>query len=162
MARREGRRRRTGGRVEALSIGAAEATRLRSGMRRLGHSTLVVAAALALIAVPALAKAPPQRFFQTKGGGVDCELDDGGGLGVNAYCQTVSPQRSVTLNAAGKVKVCTGNTCIGNAPENVKTLAAGSTVTLGPFHCTVGTATVSCRIKSGTGFSISRAGVKKT
>jgi hypothetical protein len=94
---------------------------------------------------------------------VECELDDGGapGIGVDAYCQTVQPQRSVTLSAAGKTLICDGQTCIGNAPLNVRTVKAGRTEALGPFACTVGSGSITCKIATGAGFSISPAGVKE-
>ena len=116
-----------------------------------------------LVAAASATAKPRQRFFQTAGGVVDCELDDGGsaGLGIDAYCQTVQPARSVTLSAAGKVLTCTGQSCIGNAPDNVQTLKAGSAVVLGPFSCTVKAASVTCKSSSGGGFSISRTGVKR-
>jgi len=105
----------------------------------------------------------PIDSFQTSGGTVECELDDGGapGIGTDAYCQTVQPQRSVTLSAAGKTLICDGQTCIGNAPLNVRTIKAGRTEALGPFACTVGSASISCKIATGAGFSISPAGVKE-
>jgi hypothetical protein len=134
-------------RARACTIGAA--------------TTALVAAAV--LAGAAGASAPKQRFFETSGGAVSCELDnDPSTLGVQAFCQTVTPPRSVTLKASGKVKVCSGASCIGNPPDNVKALAAGSHVKLGPFRCTVKAAAVSCRIAGGAGFSISRAGAKKT
>jgi hypothetical protein len=117
--------------------------------------------ALALGAADAGASAPKQRFFHSVGGSISCELDDGGGLGVQAYCQTVSPPRSVTMGASGKLKRCTGMGCIGNGPENATTLASGHSVSLGPFKCTAGTGEISCRVSSGAGFSISAAGVKR-
>lgn len=122
----------------------------------------LAAACLGAFAPGATARAR-QLFFQTRGGAVECELDDGGaaGIGVDAYCQTVQPQRSVTLSAAGVTLVCDGQTCIGNAPLNVRTVKPGRTEALGPFACTVGSASITCKIATGAGFSISPADVKE-
>jgi hypothetical protein len=122
----------------------------------------MLAAALALAATPAAAAAPASRFFQTHGGAIECQLNDGGGLGVEAYCQTGSPPRSVTMNAAGKLDRCSGPDCIGNPPLDVATLADGSAISFGPFKCTNGRGAIACKIKDGRGFTISRAGVKRS
>ena len=135
-----------------------------AGIRR---ALLVPAGVLVLLCVPAASAhtstKPRQRFFQTSTGAVECELDDGGaaGIGVDAYCQTALPPRSVTLTAKGHARSCSGQTCIGNAPDNVQTLKAGSSVSLGPFTCRVRSASVSCKVSSGRGFAISPAGVTK-
>lgn len=122
---------------------------------------LLASLALALGAADAGASAPKQRFFHSVGGAISCELDDGGGLGIDAYCQTVSPPRSVKMGATGAIKRCTGMGCIGNGPLNATTLASGHSVSLGPFKCTAATAEISCHVSSGAGFSISAAGVKR-
>ena len=133
---------------------------------RITLRALAVAASLGVLGpLPGSAVAsskPRQRFFETVGGAVECELDDGGaaGIGVDAYCETLKPPRSATLSASGKLARCYGPTCVSNPPLNVRTLAAGRTVRLGPFTCRAEAATISCTIKSGAGFSISHAGVK--
>jgi hypothetical protein len=113
------------------------------------------------LAASAVATTPKERFFNSDGGAISCELNDGGGLGVEAYCQTAAPPRSVTMSAKGKLKRCNGRGCIGNGPLNATTLADGHSIGLGPFTCTAGAAEVSCRIKSGAGFEISSSGVKR-
>jgi hypothetical protein len=119
--------------------------------------------ALVLAGAPAaLGGQPPERFFAALGGAITCQLNDGGGLGVEAYCQTVSPPRSVTLSAKGRVKTCSGRNCIGNPPDGERTLAAGHSLALGPFSCKATASAVDCRLASGAGFAISLAGVKKT
>ena len=122
---------------------------------------MLVLAALPAIAATAGAAAAPARFFQTHGGAVECQLSDGGGLGVSAYCQTAEPPRSVTMSAAGKLKRCAGAGCIGNPPDNVVTLAAGHAISFGPFKCAAAAASISCQVKNGDGFTISRSGVKR-
>jgi hypothetical protein len=106
------------------------------------------------------AKPPPQRFFHSSGGAIECELDNSAAIGVRAYCQTQTPPRSVTLSANGKLKHCTGDGCIGNGPTNATTLKPGHVATLGPFTCKAGARAISCTLRDGKGFSISVAGVK--
>jgi hypothetical protein len=104
-----------------------------------------------------------QRFFRSPSGNIECELDYGqAGLANAAYCQTFAPSRSVTLKPAGALKVCSGQGCIGNGPDNEKTLAYGSSTSLGPFRCTSLTSGVRCTLASGKGFAISRSGVTPT
>jgi hypothetical protein len=101
------------------------------------------------------------RFFHTPNGNIECELDNGGGADVQAYCQTTQPPRSVTLGAHGKLKRCTGVGCIGNGPDNATVLEYGHSIALGPFTCRGGIDAISCTVKSGAGFTISRSGVRK-
>jgi hypothetical protein len=124
-------------------------------------ATLGAVAALVGGGAGAFAAAPHERFFEAAHGAISCELNNGGGLGVEAYCQTTAPPRSLTLHADGKLSRCNGEDCIGNPPLNDPTLAKGHSVTLGPFTCRAATSAVSCTLASGAGFSISRAGVKQ-
>jgi hypothetical protein len=117
---------------------------------------------VALYAPSALAHGqskPHERSFQTTGGAVECQIEDGG-TDVDAYCQTTQPPRSVTLSASGKTLTCSGATCIGAARLDAQAIVAGGSVTLGPFSCSVMTASVSCRVGRRGGFSISPSGVK--
>jgi hypothetical protein len=138
-----------------------------------GCNVRIVAAAVglavAVLAGPAPAGASAgsasatQRFFRSPSGNIECELDHGqAGLANAAYCQTFTPSRSVTLNPAGTLKVCSGQGCIGNGPDNETTLPYGSSTSLGPFRCASLTSGVRCTLASGKGFTISRAGVSAT
>jgi hypothetical protein len=88
-------------------------------------------------------------------GNISCEIDSGGGLPTTAYCQTRSPAQSVTLSASGSVKVCVGDSCVGDPGEGTPTVAYGSAVDAGGFHCTSAASGMSCTI-AGRGFTISR------
>jgi hypothetical protein len=138
-----------------------------------GRHVRIVAAtvglAVALLAGSAAAGASAgtapatQRFFRSPSGNIECELDHGqAGLANAAYCQTFTPLRSVTLNPAGALKVCSGQGCVGNGPDNEKTLPYGSSTSLGPFRCASLTSGVRCTLASGRGFAISRSGVTAT
>jgi hypothetical protein len=100
------------------------------------------------------------RFFHTPNGNIECELDDGAGA-VQAYCQTITPPRSVTLSAHGKLRRCTGVGCLGNGPDDATVLAYGQTIGLGPFRCRGGINEISCTVDGGAGFTISRRAVTK-
>jgi hypothetical protein len=104
-----------------------------------------------------------QRFFRSPPGNIECELDfRAAGLANAASCQTFEPSRSVTLSPSGTLKVCAGQGCIGNGPDNETTLAYGASISLGPLHCTSLTSGVRCTLASDKGFAIARAGVKAT
>jgi hypothetical protein len=135
--------------------------RPKAATNRLAAAAALALALAASAATSANATTPPQRFFSALAGAVSCELDDGGGLAVQAYCQTITKPRSATLSANGKVTLCSGVRCIGNPPDNEKSLAAGHRASLGPFTCTVSSSMVDCTVQGDRGFSISRTGVKK-
>jgi hypothetical protein len=123
--------------------------------------TVLALSAPAVALAGAHKAAPKERFFDSDGGAISCQLNDGGGLGVEAYCQTASPPRSVTMGANGTLKRCGGQGCIGNGPLNATTLPPGHSISFGPFKCTAGSAQISCRVRSGAGFAISHAGVTR-
>ena len=106
------------GMIGAVRLRSRSCDRWRPSDAGLELARLCLAAACLGAFAPGATARARQLFFQTRGGAVECELDDGGaaGIGVDAYCQTVQPQRSVTLSAAGVTLVCDGQTCIGNAP----------------------------------------------
>ena len=101
---------------------------------------------------------PPQKFFHTPGFGIECELR--GGPSGSAYCQTIKPERSVTLNRAGKATICNGSRCVGNGPENAVTLGNEKSISLSPFTCTDNAGSVSCMVGS-SGFVISKSGISR-
>ena len=90
-------------------------------------------------------------------GGLECEIDDRGGL-VVAYCQTTSPARSVTMNATGHYTICTGQQCLANAGDGTPTLFYGEETGVGPFRCESARTGVTCTA-DGRGFLISASGI---
>lgn len=127
---------------------------------------LVVVAALSVGLVVALTRSTPQlapspqpeihltaastEFFVGRGNaGLNCELDDAAyNLDSNyktmAYCQSVTPARSVSMSGLGTAKACEGETCIGNPGTGTPTFSSGIEVILGPFRCTLGGTWVQC------------------
>jgi hypothetical protein len=131
---------------------------------------LILASAVLVALSPAAGAAPTarlqQRFFLSPSGNISCELDYDSSHPTKsppttAFCQTVSPGRSVTMNPKGRLKVCSGQKCIGNPPENASTLQYGRSTRLGPFTCKSLRAGIRCRISGGAGFEIGRAGVER-
>lgn len=129
---------------------------------------VAVGAAAGVIAVPAPGSVGAARWFFTPGrSGVSCQLEVRRPT-TDASClayQPGSPYRTavaVTMSASGKLSICRGLRCIGNAPEHTPTLAAGRSIELGPFRCTSLTAGVRCIVtKLGHGFRLSTLGVNR-
>lgn len=99
-----------------------------------------------------------QTVFKSPTGNITCEIDYNQTSQSSAYCQTDSPPESVTLTAAGAIKTCTTDQCLGDAGEGTPTLAYGKSVSAGPFHCASATIGITCTA-NGKGFRISNSGV---
>jgi hypothetical protein len=96
--------------------------------------------------------------FQSPSGNITCEINyERPGL-TQAYCQTGSPARSVTMNSNGSYKTCTGEQCLGNSGEGTPTLAYGKATGVGPFRCESATTGITCAA-NGKGFRIANSGV---
>lgn len=97
--------------------------------------------------------------FLSPTGNISCEIDyNRSGVTTQAYCHTVTPPQSVTMDVTGRYTTCTGQQCLGNAGMNTPTLAYGEATGVGPFLCTSAATGVTCTA-SGKGFMISRAGI---
>jgi hypothetical protein len=138
-------------------------------VRLLAASLLIAAcgafAASAAGMSPAHAASLKQKFFLSPSGNISCELDydpgGSGGLPTQAFCETITPARSVVMKPSGKLKICNGTQCLGNPPENAFTLAYGQKATLGPFTCQSRPTGMRCRTDTGHGFVISRGGIQR-
>jgi hypothetical protein len=95
--------------------------------------------------------------FRTPSGNIECQISSQAGL-AGAYCQTTAPARSVTMNAAGRYTVCTGQQCLANAGDGTPTLFYGTETGVGPFRCESTRTGVTCTA-DGTGFLISASGI---
>jgi hypothetical protein len=95
--------------------------------------------------------------FLTPSGNIECQIDSQAGL-AGAYCQTTTPARSVTMNAAGRYTVCTGLQCLANAGDGTPTLFYGTETGVGPFRCETARTGVTCTA-DGRGFLISSSGI---
>jgi len=89
---------------------------------------------------------------------ISCEIDDTSTL-KQAFCLTVSPPQSVTMDVDGTLEKCAGAQCLGNAGDDTPTLDYGSATGVGPFRCVSATTGVTCTVPNGTGFEISRSGI---
>jgi hypothetical protein len=100
---------------------------------------------------------PTGTEFYSPSKNISCEIDDNFGTSAitSALCLTISPPKSVTLQADGSLTECTGVNCLSNAGTNTPTLAYGQSITLGPFTCASSTAGMKCTLANGNGFLIS-------
>jgi hypothetical protein len=89
---------------------------------------------------------------------ISCEIDDTATLR-QAFCETITPPRSVTMTVDGSFTRCAGQQCLGNAGENTPTLPYVSTTGTGPFHCSSTTLGMTCAVPSGKGFQIAAGGI---
>jgi hypothetical protein len=96
--------------------------------------------------------------FLSPSDNISCEVDYHRAGLTEAYCQTVAPARSVTMDATGHYTTCTGQQCLGNPGEGTPTLAYGTATGVGPFRCESATAGVTC-VADGRGFQISSSGI---
>jgi hypothetical protein len=102
------------------------------------------------------------RWFHSPSGNIQCEVSAHDERGTYAYCQSFEPARSVMLRRGGGMKVCRGEACLGNGPENAFTLGYGRSVRVGPFRCTSLERGMRCKIvRTGRGFLISRQALKR-
>jgi hypothetical protein len=97
--------------------------------------------------------------FYSPSKNISCEIDNNVGTSAvtSALCLTISPPKSVTLQADSTLTECTGVNCLSNAGTNTPTLAYGQSITLGPFTCSSSTAGMKCTLANGDGFLISSA-----
>ena len=127
-----------------------------------------VAAAVGVLAAPAAGSGGAARWFFTPGpNGASCELDLRRPL-TEADCLVGPPQRpaakaiAVTMSPSGRLTLCRGLRCVGNAPTGTPTIPYGSHVELGPFRCTSLRAGVRCIVTTlGRGFQLGAHGVTR-
>ena len=96
--------------------------------------------------------------FLSPTGNISCEVDYHRAGLTRAYCQTVKPARSVTMDANGSYKTCAGEQCLGNAGEGTPTLAYGTATGVGPFRCESAATGITC-VADGKGFRVSTSGI---
>jgi hypothetical protein len=96
--------------------------------------------------------------FQSPSGNITCEVDYHRTSLTQAYCQTGTPARSVTMSAAGTYKTCTGERCLGNSGDGTPTLGYGTATGVGPFRCESASTGVTC-VAGGKGFRIADSGI---
>ena len=114
-------------------------------------------------------------FFQSPSGNAHCAIDTEDGSTHFASCELASftgkpPARpsdcdldwvpGASVSSSGRVSVfgCQGDTM--RSPDNPK-LAYGKSIKRGEFTCTSAQIGITCKVKSGRGFLVSRAVIKK-
>lgn len=96
--------------------------------------------------------------FLSPSGNISCEIDYHRADLTQAYCQTITPARSATMDVTGRYTTCTGQQCLGNPGTGTPTLAYGTATGVGPFRCESATSGVTCTA-GGKGFQISASGI---
>ncbi|MFN8111457.1 MAG: DUF6636 domain-containing protein [Thermoleophilia bacterium] len=123
---------------------------------------LCAAGAAAALLAGAGSAAAAVHWFKSPTGNLSCEVADHDSRGSYAYCQSERKPVSAKLRLSGVVKVCTGETCLGNGPEGTPVLAYGHAVTVGRFRCTSRADGIRCRVKAtGRGYLINGSGVTR-
>ena len=131
---------------------------------RLGAVVAVLCLTLALEVSGAFAAAAGTVWFHSPSGNIECEVSPGGPhRAARAYCQTARPSASVSLRPSGRLRICHGQGCIGNGPENASMLGYGHSMLVGPFRCTSSRQQgMKCIVrKTGKGFAIARQGITR-
>ncbi|WP_231968929.1 MULTISPECIES: hypothetical protein [unclassified Mycobacterium] len=120
----------------------------------------VLAACTPTFAPPAAADQDNYVAFLSPSRNISCEIDyQRHGIPDEAFCFSISPPQSVTMDPAGVLSRCTGESCLANPPEGTPSLGYGKTAGAGPFSCRSETDGVTCTVSSGRGFTISNAGI---
>lgn len=118
------------------------------------------AVVLSTFAPPATAEPDNYVTFLSPSRNISCEIDyQRRGIPDEAFCFSISPPQSVTMDAAGVLSRCSGEGCLANPPEGTPSLGYGNTAGAGPFSCRSETDGVTCTVPSGRGFTISNAGI---
>ena len=143
-----------------LTVPAHPASDLRLCLERAGSGW-----ALGSTTTTTTTKAKTASFYSPSRN-LSCEIDDGYASLVRAYCQSLNRPHSVHMGLDGKLTICGGTSaatrCLGNIGEHTPILGYGKQVTVGRFRCRSEPAGVTCTvIKSGKGFLINSAGIKR-
>jgi len=105
--------------------------------------------------VIALSAASTEFFFGNQAAGLNCEFDSASApsssYATMAYCQSVTPSQSASLNNSGPGTICKGQGCIGNPGLGTPTFPTHSKVTLGDASCFLDANKVRC-VRGAHGF----------
>ena len=107
----------------------------------------------------------PQRAatsgrFLTPTRNISCSLSDRPGR-IRVHCQSLSRPHSVTMDGAGRLRICRGVRCLGNPAQGTATLRYGARTSVGRFQCRSQFSGVRCTVtRSGKGFLIDKTGVR--
>ncbi|ORB76157.1 hypothetical protein BST44_01100 [Mycobacterium scrofulaceum] len=115
---------------------------------------------IVLLVPPAAAGPDNYVAFLSPSRNISCEIDyQRRGIPDSAFCFSIVPPQSVTMDPAGALSRCAGESCLANPPEGTPTLGYGEAKGAGPFTCRSETAGVTCTVVSGRGFTISNSGI---
>ncbi len=106
---------------------------------------------------------PVYEFFAGHRG-VQCEIltdfSDGGPVAMNGVtCYTNSPPRRASLDDVGRIRQCTGVTCLANPGMGTPVLNPGTRIVSGPHFCQVTADGARCGNTSSVTFTMTTKGV---
>ena len=100
-------------------------------------------------------------WFLSPSGNLGCEVADHDPRGAYAFCQSDRRPQTVRMAVTGRLRICRGERCLGDPPENTPTLAYGRQVRVGRFRCASEQAGIRCTVvATGRGFVIDRETVR--
>ncbi|MCV7393624.1 hypothetical protein H5P32_03345 [Mycobacterium paraseoulense] len=109
---------------------------------------------------PAAADQDNYVAFLSPSRNISCEINyHRRGIPDEAFCFALAPPASVSMDTAGTLSRCAGESCLANPAEGTPILGYGQTREAGPFVCRSETAGVTCTVASGRGFTISSSGI---
>lgn len=108
------------------------------------------------------------RVFRSPSGNLRCAMSDRSGTaGAHVSCWSVQAPQRVTMDAAGRLRICRGIRCVDSGCGCIEgfdypRLAYGRTIAYASFRCASLRSGVRCTVtRTGTGFRISRSGVTR-
>jgi hypothetical protein len=131
--------------------------------RRIVPPLIVVAAALSLtLTASGEPTSPTSARFVSSSRNVSCEMADGDARGSFVHCQSKRLPHSVRMTPTGRLRVCRGESCLGDPATNARVLDYTQRITVGRFQCVSRHAGVKCTvIQSGKGFLIDNVRVRR-
>ncbi|CQD12442.1 hypothetical protein U8D42_04750 [Mycobacterium europaeum] len=123
-------------------------------------ATVLGGAAAIPFAPPAAADQDNYVAFLSPSRNISCEINyQRRGIPDETFCFTLAPPASVSMDTAGTLSRCTGESCLANPAEGTPILGYGQTRGAGPFTCRSESGGVTCTVASGRGFTVSSSGI---
>ena len=97
-------------------------------------------------------------WIASPSGNITCQISNRYAGSTDVYCQSERVPESVTMGIKGRLRICRGQRCLGNAPaDSTVTLGFGKSRAVGPFRCTSLRQGVRCVVTATSrGFVIDR------
>ena len=102
--------------------------------------------------------------FLSPSGNIDCSISVSTSAQTRpdeVFCMTFTPPRSVSMDASGSIRECSGPQCEANGLPGAPTLAYGTGTGVTPFLCVSQVSGMTCTVTGGKGFTLSAAGIEQ-